>query len=294
MPDNIKVESAYQESICDIFADPNQLENALVNLALNARDAMGQGGTLTFRVGPWDGECKDCFDEPVRPGEYGAITIEDTGEGFSEFVLARAFEPFFSTKKESGGTGLGLSMVYGFVKQSKGYLRIASQRDIKTEITILLPRASANDVQYDTLRSANSDIDSIGLGKLVLLVEDDDDVRKVVRRQLRELGFTILEASNAAEALILIENVNDLYLLVSDIVLAEGINGFELSRQSQELRPELHVLLMTGYSPYMENIDNEDGAFLILPKPFDVDQLGTAVREAIGAGDRTEGSSANR
>ncbi|MBL4615880.1 MAG: cache domain-containing protein [Magnetovibrio sp.] len=294
LPDNIIIESEYLESGCDIFADPNQLENALVNLALNARDAMSQGGTLTFRAGPWDGEHGGDFDEPVRSGEFGAITVGDTGEGFSEFVLARAFEPFFSTKKDSGGTGLGLSMVYGFVKQSKGYLRVTSKRGIKTEITLLLPRALSNDLQYDSLRTASSAIDSIGLGKLVLLVEDDDDVRKVVRRQLRELGFTILEASNAAEAICLVENVKDLFLLVTDIVMAEGINGFELSRQSQELRPELHVLLMTGYSPYMENIDNDDGAFLILRKPFDVDELGVAIRQAIGADESGEGSHANR
>lgn len=294
MPDNIQIESEFQDVACEIFADPNQLENALVNLALNARDAMGQGGTLTFRVEPWDGAHRNDFDELVPPGDFGAITVEDTGVGFCVDALAHALEPFYSTKKDRGGTGLGLSMVYGFVKQSKGYLRLASGSGEKTQITVLLPRATLEDAQYETHQTSLSAQEALGSGKLVLLVEDDDDVRQVVRRQLRQLGFTVLEASNGEEALGLVENVGDLYLLLSDIVLAQGINGFELSRTSQALRPALHVLLMTGYFPFMEYTDDEEGAFHILRKPFDVDELSVAVRDVIGAEDQAENLSADR
>ncbi|WP_448207756.1 cache domain-containing protein [Azospirillum sp. sgz302134] len=258
-------------------ADPTQLENALVNLALNSRDAMPDGGALTIAIQALRDPDPAGFDEPPAPGRYVAISVRDTGCGFAPEVVARAFEPFFTTK--ALGSGLGLSMVYGFVKQSGGYIGVDSAPGAGATVTLLLPQADAPAVE-----EAESPADApcgapTGVpcghwhGLLALVVEDDDDVRQVMRGQLMELGFSVIEASNGGEAMELAEQIDDLRLVVSDIVMP-GVSGLQLARHLRATRPEVQVILFSGFS--VEEIDEREG-LVILGKPWDKSELAAAV-----------------
>ncbi|WP_245987007.1 ATP-binding protein [Azospirillum thermophilum] len=255
-----------------VVADPAQLENALVNLALNARDAMPQGGVLTLSVQERAEVETAGFDEPPAPGRYVEIAVRDTGCGFAPEGLARAFEPFFTTK--SLGSGLGLSMVYGFVKQSGGYIRIDSAAGAGAAITLLLPRADAP--EREDLPGGEPDDQPAPRwsGQLALVAEDDDDVRQVMRKQLMELGFSVMEAASGDEAMELLDQLDDLRLLVSDIVMP-GVSGLQLARHLRVARPDVQVILISGFS--VEEIDEREG-LVILGKPWDKKDLAAAVR----------------
>ncbi|MBF0374336.1 MAG: PAS-domain containing protein [Alphaproteobacteria bacterium] len=252
------------------LVDQSQLENALLNLALNARDAMPGGGRLSIATAaarldePWG------FDVAVPAGDYVQIVVEDDGCGMDAATVSRAFEPFFTTKEVGAGSGLGLSMVYGFVKQSGGFIRLDSAPGQGTRVTILLPAAPP---PQDGAEPAPLARPPKARSRLVLLVEDERDVRAVIRRQLTDLGHKVLEAGDGHEALALLAAVEEVEVLVSDVLMPGGIDGVTLARRARELRPDLAVTLISGWSDEREG----GGGFPLLRKPFDAEALGAMV-----------------
>lgn len=275
LPENIRIETRIDENAAVVYVDEAQMEDALVNLALNAADSMDRGGVLSFEVRPFSCTSHSGFDEPVPSGDYVLLAVKDTGSGFSEDALQKAFEPFFTTKATGAGSGLGLSMVYGFVKQSKGYIRIRNRDEAGAAIEILLPVGTVSQCalpadEHERLHSAPvADASS-----LVLLVEDNPDVRKVVRHQLVEIGFTVLEAETADEADNLLLNLPDLAGVVSDIVMPGKKDGYAVAQRVQECYPGAFVVLMTGYS---ETYGEHNEEFCLLQKPFDQAALSKAI-----------------
>lgn len=269
-----------------IRVDASLLENALINLALNARDAMPQGGNLHFKTENVDvTEPLTAFDEPIKVGHYVAITISDTGAGFSEDACQRAYEPFYTTKTSHTNSGLGLSMVYGFVKQSQGYIRIQTSTQ-GSEITLLLPTIES---EASTLSPSQSPIDSAEIvkrlaNKLLLVVDDNADVRAVIRSQLLSLGIHVLEAADAEEAVQLIQNIPNLDGLISDLMLPGTLDGKYIATQLHQLKPNSLILLISGYSPEIDPDDTHSLDFPLLRKPFDQETLALALWRAAQGG----------
>jgi PAS domain S-box-containing protein len=267
LPASIALDVPDASRQCWAIADANQLQNALINLGLNARDAMPDGGRLAISVelraiGPGL-----VFDEAVAPDDYLEIRVTDSGTGFAPEVMTQAFEPFFTTKRL--GSGLGLSMVYGFVKQSKGYIALESRAGEGSCITILLPRAEPAPMLAD----APVDGTLQAQGQLALVAEDDADVRAVLCGQLVDLGYSVIEAQSGDEAWELIDSIDHLALVVSDVVMP-GLGGRELARRVRDLRPEIHVVLVSGFA--MEAGANPADT-VILSKPWDKRDLAAAI-----------------
>jgi CheY-like chemotaxis protein len=255
------------------LADPNQLESALVNLALNARDAMPGGGSLTFRVANRRFAEGTNFADHRVAGAYVQIDVVDTGIGIAAATASRAFEPFFTTKPFGLGSGLGLSMVYGFVKQSGGHIRIASEVGKGTRVSFLLPRAE----RPGALRpAAEGRPHGPGAGGLVLLVEDSDAVRLVIRRELLGLGYHVIEARDGTEAEGLLQAVSDIGVLVSDVVMPGGVTGRALALLAREVRPDIRVALISGFEP-AEDGEEPPAGVALLRKPFEREQLRRAI-----------------
>jgi PAS domain S-box-containing protein len=273
-PSSIAIGVPEEGRECWTIADQTQLENALVNLAINARDAMPNGGRLDIAVGIRRVEDTLSFDEPVRPDDYLEIRVTDTGTGFTPEALARAVEPFFTTK--TLGSGLGLSMVYGFVKQSRGYLRIDSRPGEGTAVTLLLPRAEPVARLLDAEPATVEPLGGGWSGQLALVAEDNDDVRQVMRQQLVDLGFSVVEAASGDEAAELVEQIDGLSLLVSDIVMP-GLSGVELARRARLLRPDMRVVLVSGFTVEYGDIPADA---VILSKPWDKRDLVAAIGHA--------------
>jgi PAS domain S-box-containing protein len=264
---------------CEV--DPAQLENALLNLAVNARDALPQGGKLRIetentRVDRLEAEPH----EEVRPGEYVLVSVTDNGVGMSEQVLSRAFDPFFTTKGPGRGTGLGLSMVYGFVKQSGGHVRLSSTVGVGTSAKIYLPRSQQTALPTEPPRAASND--PRGSGEIILVVEDDPHVRALTVRMLERLGYRVQVAEDGPGALKALERHAQIDLLFTDIVLPHGMNGVELSKIVRGLRPELPVLYTSGYT---ENAVIHQGRLApgvqLLEKPFTRAELAQHIRRAL-------------
>jgi len=269
-------------------ADPNQLENALVNLAVNARDAMPSGGTLTI-------ETQNCYlddsyvgtlAEPVKAGQYVMIAVADSGVGMDQTTLQRAFEPFFTTKDVGKGTGLGLSQVYGFVRQSAGHVRIYSEPDEGTAVKIYLPRHFGTGANSAVDLPARSAPRAIGT-ECILVVEDDDALRAYTTEILRDLGYWVLEARHGREAINLLEGAQKVDLLFTDIVMPGGMNGRRLADDAILRRPGLKVLFTTGYTRNAIVHDGRlDPGVQMIGKPFSMDALATQVRDIL---DRAHG-----
>lgn len=257
------------------LADPHQLENAILNLAINARDAMPEGGELTIAatLRRLDAALANAAEVPL--GDYVQIDVSDTGKGIEPAVLQRVFEPFFTTKHFGSGSGLGLSMVYGFVRQSGGNIRIRSTPGQGTQVRFVLPTTSAS------VRNERTSTVTPGphptLEGPVLLVEDEPEVRKVVRMQLSGLGYVVIEAADGVEALGLLHNVDDIALLVSDTVMPGGLGGRDLARHARALRPELPILLVSGYASEVTPVDALPNDVSTLRKPFDQHTLAAAL-----------------
>jgi PAS domain S-box-containing protein len=278
--ETIEIEAVGGAGIWTIEADPNQLESALVNLAINARDAMPKGGKLTI-------EAANVFadDDYVRlnpevsEGQYVAICVSDTGTGMSKDTVTRAFEPFFTTKEAGHGTGLGLSQVYGFVKQSGGHVKIYSEQGHGTTIKMYFPRFMQRTVEEEAVEDTPV---AGGESETILVVEDDADVRTYPLEALRELNYRVIAADNAQAALhVLIDDSRRIDLLLTDVIMP-GLNGRELGRRAQALRPRLRVLYMTGYSrnAVVHHGRLDEGVDLI-QKPVSQAQLATRVREIL-------------
>jgi signal transduction histidine kinase/CheY-like chemotaxis protein len=243
----IEVEVVGAAGLWAVEADETELESAIVNLAVNARDAMPDGGRLTIEASNMLLDEEYCRNHPdVRPGQFVLIAVSDTGHGIKADILARVFEPFFTTKDAGQGTGLGLSQVYGFVKQSGGHVTIYSEPGEGTTVKLYLPRYSPGAVIESAPANVGASVTSSG--ECVLLVEDDEDVRIYLTDALRELGFTVTSASNAKDAVRVLQNDGErVDLLLTDVVMP-GMNGRELAEAAQLLRPNIKVLYMTGYS----------------------------------------------
>lgn len=283
LPGNIAMELQYDSGPSWIFADPVQLENAIVNLALNAKDAMPEGGTLRLALAS---RCLADSPEtlsPLEPGEYVEIQVSDSGQGFTSDALKQAFEPFFTTKKSGAGSGLGLSMVFGFVKQSGGHIAIDSAPGQGATVTILLPAASTEHLQATDEPLGAPSSAAEWSGKLAIVVEDESEVRDIVRRQLVDLGFAVIECMNAEEALQLLEVVEDLYLVLSDIVMPGALNGFDLADRVLTSQPQVRILLMTGFVADEGLAAGNPRRLTILRKPFDKRTLCNAIARSVSA-----------
>lgn len=268
LPAHITVSSTPLDEPLFAMTDAQQLENALLNLALNARDAMPDGGQLTVRatrllLGP--GQVAD-FD--VTPGCYVALSVSDTGIGMDAATQARASEPFFTTKRFGAGSGLGLSMVYGFAKQSGGGLRIQSALGEGCVVTLVLP---CTDEDLDAIPFKDEPA-RLSLSKterpLVLLVEDDPDVRRVVRLQLVSLGYPVIEADHATDALLLLASVPAVGILISDVVMPGGMDGRTLCVEARRRAPHVKFLLISGYSTEATAAPEVGSDLPLLKKPF--------------------------
>jgi signal transduction histidine kinase len=279
--ESINVVTARTQSPWHGWCDANQMVNALLNLAINARDAMPEGGTLTIET------ANITLDEvytarflDLQPGDYTMIAVSDTGVGMAPDVVARAFDPFFTTKPIGQGTGLGLSMVYGFIKQSSGHARIHSEPGLGTTVRLYVPRDHGSEVA-EAAPAAASRPAAPGGAWNVLVVEDDTMVRDLVVQVLEDEAYTVLQAVDGPEALRTIESATPLHLMVTDVGLP-GMNGRQLAEIARNHRPDLKILFTTGYAhnAALDGIAALDGV-AVMSKPFQLDQLTAKVREMI-------------
>jgi PAS domain S-box-containing protein len=279
--ERIKIELVLAGGLWPTLCDPNQLENAILNLCINARDAMPDGGKLTVETG--NAHLDDVYAAGVRglaPGQYACICVTDTGTGMPPDVLERAFEPFFTTKPLGQGTGLGLSMIYGFAQQSEGHVRIYSEVGKGTTVKLYLPRFRGTVPGEDDTPHLNDAHLSAG-SEIVLVVEDEKVVRSLIVEVLHELGYRALEAEDGPSGLTVLQSRSKIDLLVTDIGLP-GLNGRQLADAARLLRPDLKVLFMTGYA---ENAAFANG-FLehgmeMITKPFAMERLASKLREMV-------------
>jgi signal transduction histidine kinase len=276
----IAVETVQAGGLWSIFADANQLESALVNLAVNARDAMPGGGKLTIETAnAYLDEAYVRSLEDVSVGQYVLIAVTDTGSGMTKEVLASAFEPFFTTKDVGHGTGLGLSQVYGFVKQSGGHIKIYSELGAGTTVKLYLPRLISPDAEVD------GDLVEQALPKavqseVILVVEDEEAVRAFTVEMLRELGYAVLEAANGQAALRLIDSNPAIQLLFTDVGLPGGINGRQLADEAMARKPGLKVLFTSGYTRNaIVHGGRLDAGVALIGKPFTYAALAEKIRQ---------------
>ncbi|MBT6986315.1 MAG: response regulator, partial [Rhodospirillaceae bacterium] len=276
----VKVEPA--SDVWPAEADPGQLENALLNLAINARDAMPGGGVITLSANNIRLDEQAAAHEEVLPRDYVVLNVADTGSGMTEEAISHAFEPFFTTKDVGKGTGLGLSMVYGFAQQSGGFAEIESEIGVGTTMRLYLPRLAGAENDKAITQDHPSKSASAASGT-ILLVEDDTDVRELLAAQLRRQGYRVIEAEDGAAALAVLESEPRIDLLFTDVVMPGGLSGLELARQVLLVRPNLKVLYTTGYS---EDIVVEMGQMLdgtvVLRKPYDNAKLAATIAQILG------------
>jgi signal transduction histidine kinase/DNA-binding response OmpR family regulator len=279
--ERIHVESIVAGGLWNTLIDPSQIENAVLNLAINARDAMAEGGSLTIEVANafLDDAYAAAHDE-VAPGQYVMLAVSDTGAGIAPENVSRVFEPFFTTKPEGQGTGLGLSQVYGFVKQSGGHIKIYSEVGQGTTVKLYLPRTRAPEEGLGPI--ATSPVE--GGTETILVVEDDEGVRAAVIDMLTELGYGVLKAGNAEQALTILSSGATIDVLFTDVVMPGPIKTPELARRAQELHPNIRVLYTSGYTQnaIVHNGRLDDGVQL-LSKPYRRDELARKLRALLGA-----------
>jgi CheY-like chemotaxis protein len=281
--ETIEVRTALAPDVHATFADRNQLESALLNLVVNARDAMPDGGRLTIRT---ENVCNRDSGVDSTAGEYVAVSVQDTGCGIAAEMIDRVFEPFFTTKDTGKGSGLGLSMVYGFVKQSGGHVRIASEIGRGTTVRIVLPRASqtkssASPSHVDA--TSHTEPSRARGGEAVLVVEDNDEVRRFAVSALQNLGYRTVQASDGPSALRILDELDPrIDLLFTDVVLPGGMSGSALARAVQRRHRNLPVLYTSGYTKHPTQPDAlTDTHGPMLAKPYSIERLATAVRDAI-------------
>ncbi|MFA1622817.1 PAS domain S-box protein [Rhizobium mongolense] len=280
--ENIKLSTVIAGSGLGVLVDSSQLQNAILNIALNARDAMPKGGSLTMEISRvhLDDNCAKTYPE-VRSGNFVLISMSDTGLGMTDEVKKHAIEPFFTTKQAGSGTGLGLSMVYGFVKQSGGHLQLYSEVGRGTTVRIYLPAMAASQ-QPECIQEKPAVAEPLpGGSETILVVEDDARVRRVVVARLSSMGYNILEAENAQRAVEILTREENVALLFTDIVMPGGITGDELARKARILRPGIAVMLTSGYSePGVAGRDMVS-AQRWLRKPYSAKQLAHNIRELL-------------
>ena len=281
----IAVETTLPAGVGPILCDPNQLENAVLNLAINARDAMPQGGRLSIGTSNVVMNQAVATERDVPSGDYVAIMVTDTGTGMPADVVARAFDPFFTTKPLGEGTGLGLSMIYGFATQSGGQVHIQSREGIGTTVSIYLPRHHGEAEAAAHLSEAGLLLSRAGAGETVLVVDDEVPLRLVLVEVLQDLGYTVMEAGDALSGLRQAGEMPRLDLLVTDVGLPGLMNGRQLADAVRARRPELKVLFITGYAEAaVVGTGGLGPGMEIMTKPFTLDALISRIRELVAGG----------
>jgi PAS domain S-box-containing protein len=277
----IEVETVNAVGLWPSLIDPSQLENAVLNLCINARDAMPQGGTITIETANRWMDRRAAEQRGLEPGQYISLCVSDTGTGMTPDVIAKAFDPFFTTKPIGEGTGLGLSMIYGFAKQSGGSAAIYSEVNEGTMVCIYLPRhlgdSDGSDIEPDVEEAPRAEV-----GETVLVIDDEVIIRMLVAEVLTDLGYTAIEAGDGATGLKVINSDARIDLLVTDVGLPGGLNGRQVADAARAVRPSLKVLFITGYA---ENAvlshGHLDPGMHVMTKPFAMDELATRVRDLI-------------
>ncbi|MGA4634921.1 ATP-binding protein [Pseudomonas solani] len=277
----IQLDTQNAPELWPAFVDASQLENALLNLCINARDAMPDGGCITLRTANLTRDREAAHTHDMPEGYYLSLCVSDTGTGMTPDVMAHAFEPFFTTKPIGQGTGLGLSMIYGFAQQSGGQVRISSTVGEGTRVVIYLPRHDG-DAPDDEHAPCVTDTAITQHGETVLLVDDEPAVRMLMADVLNELGYTVIEAADSAAGLKLLRSDVLIDLLITDVGLPGGMNGRQMADAGRELRPDLKTLFITGYAESVFTGSTPlQPAMHVLTKPFSVDALGSRVRELL-------------
>lgn len=279
----IEIETVLAGGLWKTYADPSQVESTLLNLVVNARDAMPNGGKLTIETAnTYLDDAYAALNAEVSAGQYVMISVTDTGVGMSSEVMERAFDPFYTTKGVGKGTGLGLSQVFGFVKQSGGHVKIYSEPNQGTTVKIYLLRyeGSINEAVVVPLATTLPQGDA---SEIILVVEDDAKVRHVTAGVLRELGYSVVQAESPSEAMQQLTLHPNVALMVTDIVMPE-MNGRKLAERALEFRPKLKVIYTTGYTRNaVVHQGILDAGVAFLPKPFSIEQLATKVRQLLDA-----------
>ena len=273
----IEIKIDLDDDLDQVMADPGQIETAVLNMAINARDAMPQGGTLTIQAHNVTVDANHTPDSAdLAPGNYVALSVTDTGTGMTPDVMERVFEPFFTTKEPGKGTGLGLPMMFGLARQSGGDVTLSSELGHGTVVTLYLPA----DEHGDTPSPANRRVrvaNKKAKGETILLVEDDPRVRKLTRQRLEHLGYLVIEAENGPEGLKQLETSDDITLMLSDVIMPGGMNGYDLANKAQALYPDLKVILATGFAP------DTRVTFPVLRKPYSMQTLSDTLRKYLDA-----------
>lgn len=280
----VHIETVLAGGLWRICADPGQIESVLVNLCVNARDAMPEGGQLTIETANTDLDDRYARDHSeVVSGQYVMISITDTGIGMTAETIERAFEPFYTTKEVGKGTGLGLSQAFGFVKQSSGHLKIYSELGHGTSIKVYLPRYTGNDAVIEAREVKAAGLPKGSRTEIVLVVEDETQVRHISVDALRELGYTVVQAASPYEALQQLELQPSICLLFTDIIMPD-MNGRQLADLAVKQRPDLKVLYTTGYTRNaVVHNGTLDSGINFLAKPFTIEQLALKIRDVLGA-----------
>jgi CheY-like chemotaxis protein len=281
----VSVEVVGAAGLWPTLVDPSQLENALLNLCINARDAMPEGGRIVVETGNRWLDPRGARERDLEPGQYVSLCVSDNGTGMTPDIAAKAFDPFFTTKPLGEGTGLGLSMIYGFAKQSGGQVRIYSEPGEGTMVCIYLPRhlgeAEGAEPVPDLSEAARAK-----LGETVLVVDDEPTVRMLVTEVLEDLGYAAIEAADGASGLKVLQSDVRIDLLVTDVGLPGGMNGRQMAEAALVSRPGLKVLFITGYA---ENAALNHGhlapGMQVLVKPFALEALATRIRGLIESAD---------
>jgi PAS domain S-box-containing protein len=277
---HIQLETVNAAGLWPSLIDPNQLENAILNLCINARDAMPHGGKITIETGNRWLDLRTAKERGVEPGQYISVCVSDTGVGMPPDVQAKAFDPFFTTKPIGVGTGLGLSMIYGFAKQSGGSVSIYSEVGQGSMVCIYLPRHLSEPAEASVLLDA-SELPR-GEGETVLVIDDEPTVRMLVSEVLADLGYTAIEAEDGAAGLKILNSNIRVDLLVTDVGLPGGLNGRQVADAARATRPELQVLFITGFA---ENALLSHGHLApgmhVMTKPFTMEALATRIRDLI-------------
>ena len=278
---SIDVQTIASPDRCVALVDASQLENALLNLCINSRDAMHEGGSITIETGHQVVETGDAATLEVTEGEYLTLSVTDTGTGMPASIVAKAFDPFFTTKPIGQGTGLGLSMIYGFAKQSGGQVRITSVVGQGATLCIYLPRYHGNAGCHEA-HLPDAATQTASIGETILVVDDEPTVRMLVTEVLGELGYSVMEAADSASGLKLLRSDVRVDMLVTDVGLPGGMNGRQMADAARELRPGLRTLFITGYAESAAIGANQLAPGMhVLTKPFAIDTLAARVRELI-------------
>lgn len=281
LDEKISIETQLAGDLLMTLADPGQIESALLNLAINARDAMPEGGTLTIETRNVALDADFAASQiDVTPGDYVCLSVTDTGSGMTADTQSRVFEPFFTTKGPGAGSGLGLSMVYGFAKQSGGHVAVYSEVGQGTTVNLFLP---VDSVAVGDNTAASSAKVATADNETILVVEDDPKVLRLTVARLEELNYKVIAASNGPDAVDILKRNKSIDLVLSDVVMPGGMTGFAVAAKALELRPDLKILLATGYAKGVEPRDAAaaEAEHKMLRKPYGLQELARALRELL-------------